>query len=210
MEWLFDDKVADALFAAAHQNVDDVNQASSDSPLLLSLVRSIEAMNLIMKLQSTYVDIVRPLIKRLAPNRKPVSHSAIASFEDMVLKHLDLIVDLGLYCGLGHSELTICSLALLEQLASSRKLIISPSASFSKRSDRSKLISALEKDGEGERISRSLAGSMIFDIREYEASPLVIWLYHQNWDYRFSKGLSRHPFRPSHNCSLAVGIHMQV
>jgi nuclear pore complex protein Nup205 len=172
MEWIFEDKVADALFAAAHQDVEEVNHAATDSPLILSLVRAIEAMNLIMKLQSTYIDIVRPLVKRLAPNRKPVSHSVIASFEDMVLKHLDLVVDLGLYCGLGHSELSVCALALLERLASSRKLMVSSSANFSKRPDRSKLISALEKDGEGERISRSMMASMVLDAREYEASPM--------------------------------------
>jgi nuclear pore complex protein Nup205 len=172
MEWIFEDKVADALFAAAHADVEEVNHAATDSPLVLSLVRAIEAMNFIMKLQSTYVDIVRPTVKRLAPNRKPVTHSVIASFEDMVLKHLDLIVDLGLYCGLGHAQLSVCALALLERLASSRKLMVSSSANFSKRPDRSKLISALEKDGEGERISRSMMASMLLDWREFEAGPL--------------------------------------
>lgn len=165
MEWLFDSKCLDALFAAARQDVDQINQHEADSPLVLSLVRAIEAMIFVMNLQPTYIDIVRPLLRNQAGG-KPVTHSPVASFEDAVLKHLDLIVNLGLYCGLGHSELTLVSLTLLEKIASSRRLSILGNPG--KRGDRSKLLGVLEKDDESERISRSLAISMAFDMREFE------------------------------------------
>jgi nuclear pore complex protein Nup205 len=173
MEWLFDDKCLDALFAAAHQDVGQLNERDSSSPLVLSTVRATEVMNIVMKLQSTYHDIVRPLLKRSGPSRKLVSHSTVPSFEDAVLKRLSLVVDLGLYCGLGHSELSLCSLSLLERLSSSKKLSSPSGSALGKRSDRSKLISILEKDQEAQRISRSLTMMMAWDPREFEAGPLA-------------------------------------
>ncbi|TID18729.1 hypothetical protein E2P81_ATG05711 [Venturia nashicola] len=169
MEWMFNENVLNALFAAAHQDLNEVNAASPDSPLILSLVRSVEVMNLIMKLQATYLEIVRPVIKTSPGTRRPaVPHSAIATFEDALLNNLQVIVDLGLYCGTGHQELTIASLALLEKLSSSRKLVVSPSAGFGKHSDRSKLIGVFEKDNEAERVARSLIAELELDWRELE------------------------------------------
>lgn len=169
MEWVFNENVLNALFAAAHQDLNEVNAASPDSPLILSLVRSVEVMNLTMKLQATYLEIVRPVIKTHAATRRAaVPHSAIATFEDALLNNLQVIVDLGLYCGTGHQELTIASLALLEKLSSSRKLVVSPSAGFGKNSDRSKLIGVFERDNEAERVSRSLIAELELDWRELE------------------------------------------
>ncbi|KAF2736011.1 hypothetical protein EJ04DRAFT_562782 [Polyplosphaeria fusca] len=171
MEWLFSDKVLKALFAASHQDVDEVDAAHSDSPLVQSLMMSIETMDLIMKLQATYLDIVRPVIKQQSSvQHSPVSNTALASFEDAVLNNLQLIVDLGLYCGTGHEGLTIASLKLLEKLSSSRKLAVSP-AGFGQRSSRSKIIGILEKDNEADRIGRCLAGLMKEDPDEIEAGP---------------------------------------
>lgn len=169
MEWIFNENVLNALFAAAHQDLNEVNAASPDSPLILSLVRSVEVMNLAMKLQATYLEIVRPVIKTSSATRRPaVPHSAIATFEDALLNNLQVIVDLGLYCGTGHQELTIASLALLEKLSSSRKLVVSPSAGFGKHSDRSKLIGVFERDNEAERVARSLIAELELDWRELE------------------------------------------
>jgi nuclear pore complex protein Nup205 len=170
MEWLFNDKVLDALFATAHQEINEVNDAAGDSPFILALVRSVEVMNLMIKLQATYLDIVRPVVKtQSTPRKNPVPHSAIATFEDALLNNLYIIVDLGLYCGTGHQELTIASLSLLEKLSSSRKLVVSPSAGFGKHSDRSKLIGVFEKDNEAERVARSLISELQLDERELEA-----------------------------------------
>ena len=171
MEWLFNDNVLKALFASSHHNVDDVDNEKSDSPLVLSLMLSIEVMHLIMKLQATYLEIVRPVIKSQSTfQRSTVSNTALASFEDAILNNLQLIVDLGLYCGTGHEALTISSLQLLQQLASSRKLVVSP-AGFGQRSGRSKLVGILEKDKESERIARSLVNIMQLDEMEIEVGP---------------------------------------
>lgn len=172
MEWLFQDKCLDALFAAAHQDITQLNERDSNSPVVLSTVRAIEVMNLIMRLQSTYVDIVKPTMRQNTSSRKSMPASAVSSFEEAVSNRLDLVLDLGLYCGLGHSELTICALGLLEKLSSSRKLS-SPSRSMGRGRERNKLISVLEKDLEAHRISRSLTMLMTWDPREFEAGFLA-------------------------------------
>lgn len=171
MEWMYNDKVLQALFATAHQDINEVNIASSDSPFILSLIRAIDVMNLILKLQPTYLDVVRPLIKQSTARREPVAHAAIASFEEAVMTNLNLIVDLGLYCGTGHQDLIITSLALLEKLSASRKLIVPPTASFSKRRESSKLIGVLEQDNEADRIAKSLIVVLRQDERELEGGP---------------------------------------
>ncbi|CAN9265100.1 unnamed protein product [Alternaria alternata] len=169
MEWLFNDKVLKALFAASHHDVTEVDAAPSDSPLIQSLMLSIEVMDLVMKLQATYLDIVKPVLKQQTSfHHSPVSNLSLASFEDAILNNLQIIVDLGLYCGTGHEALTIASLQLLEKMASSRKLAVSP-AGFGQRSGRSKIVGILEKDNEAERIGRSLSGLMRFSAEELEA-----------------------------------------
>ena len=166
MEWLFNDKVIQALFASSHHDVAEVDAAPTDSPLVQSLMLSIEVMDLVMKLQATYLDIVRPVLKQqTSMQRTPVSNLSLASFEDAILNNLQIIVDLGLYCGTGHQTLTIASLQLLEKMSSSRKLAVSPTG-FGQRSGRSKIVGILEKDNEAERIGRSLCGLLKFDVDE--------------------------------------------
>lgn len=169
MEWLFNDKVIKALFAASHHDVNEVDASPSDSPLVQSLMLSIEIMDMVMKLQATYLDIVKPVLKQQPSfQHSPVSNLSLTSFEDAVLNNLQIIVDLGLYCGTGHEALTIASLQLLEKMASSRKLAVSP-AGFGQRSGRSKIVGILEKDNEAERIGRSLSNLMRFNPEELEA-----------------------------------------
>lgn len=169
MEWLFNDKVLKALFAASHHDVSEVDAAPSDSPLVQTLMLSIEVMDQVMKLQATYLDIVRPVLKQQpSAQGSPVSNLSLASFEDAILNNLQIVVDLGLYCGTGHEALTIASLQLLQKFASSRKLAVSP-AGFGQRSGRSKIVGILERDNEAERIARSLHGLMHFSGEELEA-----------------------------------------
>lgn len=169
MEWLFNDRVLKALFASSHYDVNEVDAASTTSPLVQSLILSIEVMDLVMKLQATYLDIVRPVLKEQPSSQHtPVSNLSLASFEDAILNNLQIIVDLGLYCGTGHESLTIASLQLLQKMASSRKLAVSP-AGFGQRSGRSKIVGILEKDNESERIGRSLSSLMKYTDEELEA-----------------------------------------
>ncbi|KAJ4290199.1 hypothetical protein N0V90_010414 [Kalmusia sp. IMI 367209] len=168
MEWLFNDKVIKALFASSHHNVHDVDAAPTESPLVQSLMLSIEVMDLVLKLQATYLDIVRPLLKQHpSVQRAPISNLSLASFEDALLNNLQIIVDLGLYCGTGHESLTMASLGLLEKMASSRKLAVSP-AGFGQHIGRSKIVGILEKDNEAERIGRSLSELLKFSVDELE------------------------------------------
>ncbi|KAF2104008.1 hypothetical protein NA57DRAFT_70220 [Rhizodiscina lignyota] len=172
MEWMFNDKVTQALFATAHQPIEKVDNAPSESPLILSMVASIRVMILVMKMQSTYLDIVRPLIKTQSSTwRSTVANSAIASFEDAVLNNLQLIVDLGLYCGTGHQDLTIASLELLQLLSSSRKLVASSTTGFGYGAGKSKVITVLEHDHEAERVARVLLPEIQVDMRQLESGP---------------------------------------
>ena len=174
MEWMFNDDVLTALFQTAQQDVQEVSNASPESPLVLSLLRSIDVMNLIMEMQSTYLNIVRPLIKmQSSSRRKPVSTPSLASFEDSVENSLGLVVDLGSYAGAGIQELTVSSLRLLEKLASSRKLNLQTAPGPGQRLNSNRLIGVLEQHDDLEPIARSLTLAMHFDDREVMQGPLA-------------------------------------
>ena len=167
MEWMFNERVLAALFAAAHHDISEVSTASSDSPLILSLRRSLEVMSLIMDLQTTFLDIVRPTIKLHSTGQKqPVLNPSLASFEDSIALNLGIIADLGLYAGVGNQDLTVVSLRLLAKLASSRKLNVSSNAAYGQRLYGNRLISAIEQHDDVERIARSLTLAMRIDPRE--------------------------------------------
>ncbi|KAF2453191.1 nucleoporin Nup186/Nup192/Nup205 [Lineolata rhizophorae] len=176
MEWMFNTKVIEALFATAHQDVSAINDAQSDSPLVLALLKAIQVIDRVLQLQATYFSILHPLLRKEAEKNsgvarsrsKPVVTSAISSFEDAILNHLNIVVDLGLYCGTGHQDLTVASLKLLQTLSSNRKLAASPTAGFGSRS---KIIGVLEREGDAERIAHTLTDAMAMDDQELEAWP---------------------------------------
>ena len=172
MEWMFNDRVLYQLFASAEYDIEEVSSASPDSPLILSLLRTIEVMNLIIDLQSTYLDIVRPLIKlQPAGRRQAVLNPSLASFEDTVALKMDLVVALGLYSGVGNQDLTVGCLELLGKLASSRKLNIQGTPGLNQRLYGNRLISAVEQHGDIDRIARPLCHAMEFDMRELSQGP---------------------------------------
>ncbi|CAF9928707.1 MAG: hypothetical protein ALECFALPRED_004119 [Alectoria fallacina] len=172
MEWMFNDRVLCQLFASAEHDIEEVSSASPDSPLILGLLRTIEVMNLIFDLQSTYLDVVRPLIKlQSAGRRRPVLNLSLASFEDTVTLKIDLIVALGLYSGVGNQELTVGSLELLGKLASSRKLNVQATPGLNQRFYGNRLISAVEQHDDVDPIARSLCNAMEFDLREISQGP---------------------------------------
>ena len=172
MDWMFNERMIAALFACTHQDVDEISSAPPGSPLILGLVKSIEVITLVMSLQATYLDIVRPILKaQPSARRPPVSNPSLASLEDSILNNLHLVVDLGLYCGIGHQELSMASLKLLEKISSSRRLISPTTSSNGSWSNGNKIIGILEKDNESERIARSLALEMQVDVRELDQGP---------------------------------------
>ena len=172
MEWMFNDRALGALFDSVHQPVEVVANAPPDSPLLLSLSRGIEVMNLVVDLQSTYLDLVRPITKSESTiTRRPISNPSLTSFEDSVALNLELIVDLSLFAGMGNQELAISSLSLLQKLSASRKLNVQPLPQAAQTPYANRLIGALERNDDTERVARSLNVSLEFDPRELEQGP---------------------------------------
>ncbi|KAL8735507.1 MAG: hypothetical protein Q9181_002765 [Wetmoreana brouardii] len=172
MEWMFNDRVLAALFAAARQDINEVATASPSSPVVLTVLRAIEVMNRIMDLQSTYFEIVRPLVKlQSSGHRQAVLNPTLASFEDSVATNLNLIVDLGLYSGVGNQEVAMNSLKLLEKLASSRRLNAFSSVASRQHLSGNRLIGVLEQNDDLERVRTSFILAMQYDDRELELSP---------------------------------------
>ncbi|KAL8710032.1 MAG: hypothetical protein Q9220_005303 [cf. Caloplaca sp. 1 TL-2023] len=172
MEWMFNDGVLAALFAASRQDINEVAGASPDSPIVLSVLRAIEIMNCIMDLQSTYFELVRPLIKlRTTVHRQPVINSTLASFEDSVATNLDLIVSLSLYSGVGNQDLAITSLRLLEKLSSSKRLNSYSTLTSRQFPSGNRLVGVLQQNDDLERVRTSFILAMQFDDRELEMGP---------------------------------------
>lgn len=169
MEWLFNDGVITALFASTHEDVDSISTARPDSPLITALCRSIEVIDLALRLQSTYFDIVRPIIKTQSATRsKQVANPTLASFEDAILMNTNIIVDLGLYCGTGHQELTVLSLSLLQRLSVSRKLANASTAYSGERAAGNRVLTALQQDNDVDRITAAFVAPLELDPRELE------------------------------------------
>ncbi|KAF7720234.1 Uncharacterized protein PECH_003350 [Penicillium ucsense] len=171
MEWLFNENVLRSVFSISRVNISEVAQASSDSVLVLTVLRSVEVMNLIMDLQSTYFNIVKPLVKSKFTDHSSVATSSLASFEDSVLNNLSLVPALCLFCGTGHEQLTVTSLSLLEKLTSSRKLNKMSSPEIIKWQSSNKIVEVLASEVDVDSVARSLVSMMEPDLRELEYGP---------------------------------------
>ncbi|GMF77188.1 unnamed protein product [Aspergillus oryzae] len=168
-EWLFNEDVIKAIFATAHQDIAEVSKAASDSILVLSVVRSLEVMDLIMDLQSTYFNIVRPLIKsQTGGSRTSVANSSLSAFEDSVLSNLSIVPALCLYCSTAHQQLTITSMVLLEKLSSSTKLNKVSSPGLAKWRSSNKIVEVLSTEVEVDSVARPLVSQMQPEVRELD------------------------------------------
>ncbi|PKY03551.1 cullin-4B [Aspergillus campestris IBT 28561] len=173
-EWLFNEDVIKTIFATAHQDTAEVARASGDSVLVLSLVRSLEVMDLIIDLQSTYFNIVRPLIKSQAGgNRVNVANSALSAFEDSILNHLSIIPALCLYCSTAHEPLIVMSMGLLEKLSSSTKLNKVSSPELSRWRPSNKIVEVLGTEVDVDSVARPLVSQMQPEERELESGPVA-------------------------------------
>jgi len=165
MEWLFNEKVITSLINTIHQDPISLGSASPDSPLVVSILRAIQVMIKALELQETYLHLVRPEVLRYqgeaGVRRKPVANAAYSAFEDGILSHLSLVVDLGKYCNLGHAELTLACLKLLEKISTSSRILSAWSPDSGRLGHRNKAIVQLERNGEGETISASLSASIM-------------------------------------------------
>ena len=167
IEWLFNEKAIASMFQIAHQQINDVSSARSDSPLTLALLGCVRTMSMVMDLQSTYLDIVRPLIKtQSSAQRKPVSNPSLASFEDVVSMHLRLITDLAYYSTSGHQDLALASTDLLKKLAMSRKLNTPQAAKTGSRVISNRLIGILQGKNDVDPVAQNMIQLLNFDDQE--------------------------------------------
>jgi nuclear pore complex protein Nup205 len=175
MEWILNDKVIKAVIDTIHQPASEVGNASPGSPLIMGILRSIEVISKALTLQPTFLDIVRPMVRKQkgARNDLLATQQLYSSLEDGLGVHLNLVVDLGVYCGLGHPDLTLACLQLLERLSGSSRIMSEWSPSPGNRSHRNKAIVAMEADGEHDAISRSFASDLLspLDFGNEEDSP---------------------------------------
>ena len=123
MEHLFNNNTIAALFDSVHQLPEELETLDVMSPLVQATAKAVEVMDLAMKLQPTYFDIVRPVVKTQAPSRtSTVANAAISSFDEVMLSQLDVVVYLVHYAACMHVDLAMYSLELLKKLSASRKL----------------------------------------------------------------------------------------
>ena len=172
MDWMFNDAVLREIFATSRQDIDEVASAAPDSPLILLLLRCLDIMNLVMELQSTYLEILRPrLSAKSVDQRVPVFSTSLASFQDAVANNLGLIVDLAKYSGVGIQNLATSALTLLGKLASSRRLNNQFASLVSQSLRRNRLIEVLQQNDEMEPIQHYLTSAMEVTDRELEHGP---------------------------------------
>jgi nuclear pore complex protein Nup205 len=161
MEWMFNDKVMEALFSTIHQDLAEVSVSAPDSPVIQGILRGIEVVIRVLDMQATYLDLVRPLVKMQSGQRRQmVSNAAYASFDDGLINHLNLVVDLGKYCGVGYSPLTLACLKLLEMISTSSKIISAWNPGAGRHAHRNKAIVALEAESNAESIAASLSSEL--------------------------------------------------
>ncbi|KAF3770338.1 hypothetical protein M406DRAFT_336028 [Cryphonectria parasitica EP155] len=176
MEWMLNRRVMAALFSTiSPKYADELTQIASatpESPIILSTLRAVEVVTKVLEMQNTYVDLIRPLIKD-QPNKRALSAPAYLSFEDGIMSHITLVVDLGRYCGMGHPALTLACLKLLEKISSSLRIASAWSPGHYGQTHRNKAIVALEQMGDGEAISASFIADLTepLDISRKAESP---------------------------------------
>ncbi|KAK5663994.1 hypothetical protein OQA88_207 [Cercophora sp. LCS_1] len=203
MEWMFNEKVISALMATIHQDPATLSMATPDSPLVASILRAVELILKVLELQDTYLDLVKPAIKSYLAKKKQtrarpaVANAAFGSFEDGIMSHLTLVVDLGRLCALQNPPLTLACLKLLEKISTSSKIISAWNPDTGMHGHRNKAIVQLEKNGENETIAGTLSGeisSTLDPILEAEAPNYSIKIFILDFLYEC---LNATPDRPT-------------
>lgn len=197
MEWMFNEGTISALFKIIHQDPTDVGNASPDSPIIMGVLRAVEVISKVLDLQATYLNLVRPLVKLKSTHRRnTVVNAAYASFEDGLAGHLSLVVDLGSYCGIGHPDLTLACLKLLERMSSAPKITAAWTLTSGRQTQRNRAIIAMEANGDDESIARSLASEIIapFDFgREANAPNYLTKVYILDFLYSCLSAMPNQP-----------------
>ncbi|KAI5288879.1 hypothetical protein KEM54_004746, partial [Ascosphaera aggregata] len=171
MEWLFNENILKVLFAMSRQDIREIEKSSPTSLLVLSLGRVLHVMNLVLNLQATYMDVVRPLLKTMPEfSSMPLTTGSLSSFEESVMDNITLISDLCIYAGAMHPPLTLVAVSLLENLATSRKLN-QLSSTVHGWQFTNPLVDIINSQVDIDRLAASLSQQMRIDIREVECGP---------------------------------------
>lgn len=170
MQWILSTEMNKVLLESLRVPTDSVEAALPDSPLLLSLQRSIDIINRVLELQPTYFDIVRPMLLSQPMQGGPLSRSSVNSIEEALAAHPEVILNLCQFAATGHSELGLRALALLQKLSSSAKLNNHFLASDPVRGRTRRIIDMLGPNAsfELDPVASSLASRLRFDLRELE------------------------------------------
>jgi nuclear pore complex protein Nup205 len=202
MEWMYDSKFMKGVLDTVHQNSSDIGKASPDSPLILGVLTAVELLSKALDLQATFVDLVRPLVKpqNRAQSRSsftPTSNGAFASIEDGLMTSLTLVPDLGGYCGIGHPDLTLASLKLLEKISTSPRVISAWQSGPPSRTHRNKAIVALEEHGDAQTIAEAFTAELTTPLdylREADSPDYQVKIYILDFLYSCLKA---NPDRPT-------------
>ena len=176
MDWMFNSEVIKGLLQAMKQEFNMLESATSMSLVVLLLERSIDVVNIILELQPSYFDILRPATKQTATQNPSVANSAIAAFEDVVASQSELLSDLALYASSSHETLVLRSFALIQALARSRRL------KTGRRGSSRSAFDLLKASPYVREASLALVPKLRIDVRELEHGPLTS-------EYRFKSAI---------------------
>ncbi|KAL5612867.1 hypothetical protein BROUX41_004054 [Berkeleyomyces rouxiae] len=155
MEWMMNEKVVATIFNILHESPMEIGNSSPDSPLIQGIHKTIILLTLVLEDQPVFVNIVRKSIQKSQNSSyNQVATTRYASFDDCLVSHLSLVVDLGLLCGIAPTDVVCASLLLLGKMSASPKIVSAwSSGSGSYVSHRNKAIVAMEADGDHEKIT---------------------------------------------------------
>ncbi|KAI1620059.1 nucleoporin Nup186/Nup192/Nup205 [Exophiala viscosa] len=170
MQWILSTDMNKALMESLRVRLELVETAIPDSPLLLSLQRSIDIVNRVLDLQPTYFDIVRPMVQSQAHQQGPFNRSSVNSIEDTLAAHPEVVLNLCQFAATDLSDLALRALSLLQKLSSSPKLNNHFLTSDPVRGRTRRIIDMLGPNAsvELEPVAKNLAARLQFDIRDLE------------------------------------------
>jgi nuclear pore complex protein Nup205 len=170
MEWLFNEEVVRGLIGVLQIQFDEIESLPPDAIEMLNLQRCLDILNTAFDLQPTYLEIVRPLVRK-SGRYTAVAVSAIASLEDVVAAHPKIVSHLIQYAAAGHNQTVLRSLAFLQKLSCSTRLN-PPSALVDNKSSKARrIIDMIGSESNSDKVSLALASRMQIDIRELETGP---------------------------------------
>ena len=121
MQWLFGDDASKTLINSTAFGSEDLDHESTISPIIPAVERALDVLILLLDLQPTYLNVVRPLSSD-ADRQVVVIPSGFDRFEDAISARPQLVQDLCAYAAADNDTLVYKSLNLLQRLSSSARL----------------------------------------------------------------------------------------